>query len=103
MVTYECVKDIIHLRHRLSNLDVIDITSPTVVYNKNCACCDWVKKTTTKGLKHLNLQENLVRECQKEYFSVQIQHIAGNINSSDIITKSLQDITHFRTLRNSFM
>ena len=55
MATNECVKDTIYLRHRAADLDMIDIASPTVVYNDNRACCDWAKTATTKGLKHLNL------------------------------------------------
>ena len=103
MATNECVKDTISLHLRAADLYMPDIALPTFVYKDNRKCYDWAKKTTTKGLKHLNLQENVVRECQQEDFSVQIKHISGNINCADIFTKELRNIAHFRTLRNSFM
>ena len=57
MAKNECVKDTISLRHHVADLDMIDIFLPTVVYNNNCACCDWAKTTTTdKGLKQINIR-----------------------------------------------
>ena len=80
-----------------------DIALPTVVYNNNRICCDRDKTTTTKGLKHLNLQGKFVHESQQEDFSVQIKHISSNINRAEIFTNQLRDSPQFHTLRNSFM
>ena len=76
---------------------------PTVFYNNNRACCNWAKTTTTKGLKHLNLQENVFCEFQQEKFSAQIKNNSGNRNCSEISTKEIRNRAHFWTLGNSFM
>ena len=87
MATNEYVKYNIYLVHWAADIDIIDITSPTVVYNDNTSCCNWAKTTITKGLKHLIIWENFVHKCQQEYCIVQIEHISGKINCADIFTK----------------
>ena len=100
--TNECAKETLHLRLLLSDLGTNDATSPSPVYNDNHACVDWSKSTTTKGMKHVNLRDNCVREAVslKELL---VSHIAGKINPADLFTKELRDGSHFRRVRDSFM
>ena len=80
-----------------------DVNTPTIVYNDNKACVDWLATVTNKGTKHINLRENKVREEQQINKTVKIEHIPGIINSADIFTKELKDSAHFRKLRDFFM
>ena len=45
---------------------------------------------------------NMVRECQQSK-DVDVEHIPGIINPSDIFTKKMKDNTHFRSIRDSMM
>ena len=62
----------------------------------------WAASVTSKGIKHLNLQENMVQECH-QFRDVDIEHIPGIINPSDIFTKEMKDNTQFSNLRDSMM
>ena len=44
----------------------------------------------------------MVRECYQSK-DVDVEHIPGIINRSDIFTKVMKDNTHFRNLRDSMM
>ena len=44
----------------------------------------------------------MVRECH-QFRNVDVEHIPGIINLSDIFAKTLKDKTHFRKLRDSMM
>ena len=57
---------------------------------------------TTKGLRHVQIRENAVREKQAEGFC-QVKHIAGKLNISDIFTKEDKDTKHFLTIRDAIM
>ena len=57
---------------------------------------------TLKGIKHLNLRENMVRECHQSK-DVEVKHIPGIINPSNIFTKKIKDNTHFRNLKDYMM
>ncbi len=102
IATNECVTELLSVRHRCQDMCLPDVTTPTVVYNDNQACVDWSSAVTTKGIKHVNLRENRVREAQADGH-IQVKHIPGIINSADIFTKELKDSAHFRRLRDSFM
>ena len=66
------------------------------------ACVLWSKLKTTKNLRHIQINENAVRESV-ENKQVEIHHIPGNENLSDIFTKEDQDQHHFLKLRNIVM
>jgi hypothetical protein len=66
------------------------------------ACVNWSKCTTTKGLRHIQMKENRVRESILTNF-VTIKHIDGKINLADLFTKEMRDISHFVELRDLFM
>ena len=57
---------------------------------------------TSKGIKHLNLIENMIQECH-QLKDVDVDHIPGIINPSNIFTKEMKDNTHFINIRDSMM
>jgi hypothetical protein len=85
-------------------LDVKHIFMPevNVVYNDNQACVNWSKQCTSKGLRHIQMKENRVRENITSAL-VTIRHIEGKINLADIFTKEMKDTSHFVELRDLFM
>ena len=66
IATNECVKEVASIRHRAVDLGMLDSSSTIPVYNDNQACVQWSKSSTSKGIKHVNLRENYVREAQQE-------------------------------------
>ena len=80
----------------------MDASTPTPVYNDNQACIQWSSSCTSKNIKHMNLRENYVRESHQDG-TVNIRHIPGVINPSDIFTKEMRDSAHFRRLRDCLM
>ena len=100
--TDECVKELLRLRHACTDLNILNIYmpgSPISVYNDNNACVCWSKSTTTKGLRHITIRENAIRESVDNQF-VKILHIAGKSNLADMFTKELKSVTLFKTLRD---
>ena len=100
--TDEAVKEILSLRHRCDDLHLPDASSPTRLYNDNQGAVDWSKGTTTKRMRHINLRDCAVRDSIISE-EIDLRHIPGDINPSDIFTKELRDANRFRTLRDSFM
>jgi len=62
--TNECAKFLSELVQIFDFLGVRDIFMPgtTTIFNDNNACVNWLKRCTTKGLRHIQMQENYVRE-----------------------------------------
>ena len=63
--TDECVKELLRLQHLFTDTDTLNIFmpgEPINVYNDNNACVCWSKSTTTKGLRHITIRENAIRE-----------------------------------------
>ncbi len=58
--------------------------------------------TTTKGLRHIQMRENHVRE-NVERKLVSIAHVGGKVNMADLFTKEMKDTNHFVTLQNLMM
>jgi hypothetical protein len=85
----------------LDFLDLRDIFKPgtTTIFNDNNACMNWSRRCTTKGLRHIQMQENHVRENAENNF-VSIQHIGGKQNLADLFTKEMKDTNHFVELRD---
>ncbi|KAL7459292.1 hypothetical protein ACHAWC_010958 [Mediolabrus comicus] len=100
--TNECVKDTIALKLIAEDLHMSDGSQCTQVYNDNEACVAWSASVTNKGTKHLNLRENRVREAHL-FQEVNVRHIPGQINPSDLFTKEIKDASHFRRLRDCQM
>ena len=72
---------------------------PIKIYNDNMACVNWSNSLTTKNLRHLQINENAVRESVQNKL-VTIHHIPGSEKLSDIFTKEHKDPSHFLHLRN---
>jgi hypothetical protein len=72
---------------------------PTFIYNDNAACIQWSKNMTTKGLCHVQIRENAVHESIQNKF-IEVKHIPGRLNLSDMFTKEDKDSTHFITIRD---
>jgi hypothetical protein len=90
--TNECVKFLLELSQLFEFLHIKDIFIPgsTTVYNDNCVCVLWSKCSTTKGLHHIQMHENMVRENIVSNF-VTICHVNGKLNLADIFTKEMKD------------
>ncbi len=74
----------------------------TTIINDNKACINWSKMTTTKGLCHILMRENHVRENVENQF-ITIAHVGGKVNMADIFTKEMKDTGHFVKLRDLMM
>ena len=102
--TDECTKFVQHLRHILKELHLADklMPKPTTIYNNNAACFAWSHSLSTKGLRHFQIRENAVREeVQKGH--IEVKHIAGELNNSDLFTKEDKDVQHYVTIINHSM
>jgi len=102
--TDECVKFLLELSQILEFLGVKDIFMPStsIIFNDNNGCVQWSKAATTKGLRHIQMRENRIRENIVSKF-VKILHIDGKINLADVFTKEIKDISHFVEIRDLFM
>lgn len=102
--TDECVKQLIQLSYILAGLTLIDaiMPTPTPVYNDNSACVSWSKALTTKGLRHIQMRENAIRESVSNDF-VSIQHVEGKVNLADMFTKEDKDTPHYVKTRDHVM
>ena len=96
------MKEILSLRHRCNDMHLLDAISPTRLYNNNQGTVDRSKGTSAKGMLHINLKDCAVRDSIQAK-KVDLCHIRGEINPSDIFTKDMCGRSHFRTLCNSFM
>ena len=97
--TDECVKNIQQLNNIRCDLKLPHAMNTTPIYNDNNACVLWSHNCTSKGLRHIQIRENAVREAVQSK-TISLTHIAGDINVSDILTKEDKDTQHYLTLRN---
>jgi hypothetical protein len=81
---------------------ILDIVKPTLNYNNNHACVKWSHNMTLKAARHIELCKKLVCKWVQDK-TIAVKHIAGKINSVDIITNKMRDGTHFCHLWDSFM
>jgi hypothetical protein len=74
-------------------LGVEDVFLPgsNIIYNDNSAFVNWSKSCTTKGLRHVQMRENRIRENIASNF-IQFYHVDGKLNLADIFTKEMKDI-----------
>jgi len=95
--TDECVKNIQMFCHILTDLGLAP-NKPTPIYNDNRVAVEWSTSFSTKGMHHLNICENAVREAQ-HLKEVLISHISGTCNPADIFTKEFKSDGTFQSLR----
>jgi hypothetical protein len=102
--TDECTKQLIHLSYLIEGLELTNdlMHPPTTIYNDNSACVCWSKATTTKGLRHIQMRENAIREAVATDF-ISVQHIEGKLNLADMFTKEDRDTEHFIRVRDFIM
>ncbi len=79
-----------------------DASSPTPIYNDNEACIKWCHNMTSKGNRHIELQENVTREWVDKG-TITVSHVSGKSNPADIYTKEMRDGANFDRLWDSFM
>jgi hypothetical protein len=96
--TNECIKNIQMFHHILEDLNMTP-SAPTPIYNDNCGAVEWSNSFSTKGMQHLNIRENAVREAQ-QLAEVSIAHIPGTCNPADTFTKEFKSDCTFRSLQN---
>jgi len=102
--TDECIKFLLELVQIMDFLEVKHLFMPSTntFYNDNNACVEWSRSATSKGLRHIQMRENRVRENIASNF-IHVKHIAGKINLADIFTKEMKDTSHFVEIRDLFM
>ncbi len=102
--TNECIKFFLELVQILEFLEVKQLFMPptNIIYNDNQACVNGSKRSTTKGLCHIQMRVNCVRENIVATF-VSIHRVGGKLNLSDISAKEMNDTSHFVELRHLFM
>jgi hypothetical protein len=96
--TDACVKNIQMFWNILTDLNLAP-SKPTPIYNDNCGAVESSLSFSTKGMRHLNIRENAVREAQ-QLQEVSISHILGTCNPADIFTKEFKSDSTFRSLRD---
>ena len=99
--TDECVKYLQYIKNIVTDLELQDLVIPTTIsiFNDNQACVDWSHTLTTKGLRHITIRENAVRENTSNQF-IDVKHIEGKVNPSDLFTKEDRDRPHFISIRD---
>ena len=78
------------------------MSPPITIYNDNNACICWSKNTTTKGLRHIQIRDNAVRESVQSGF-IEVKHIEGRLNLLDMFTKEDKNVSHFLDIRDTTM
>jgi hypothetical protein len=71
------------------------LSSPTLLNNDNEACVKWLHNMTSKAARH-------TREWVQDK-TLNIVHVAGKVNPTNIFTKEMKGGAHFCHLRDSFM
>ena len=97
----ECTKTIQQITNILQDLNLhqLHCQAPVTIHNDNAAAVQWSHNMTTKGLRYIQIRENAVRECIQANL-IDVQHIGGKLNPSDIFTKEDKDVAHFELCRD---
>ena len=59
------------------------MSAPINIYNDNQARTNCAHIMTTKGIRHLKIFENAVREAVKTNFA-RVEHVSGKVKCSDL-------------------
>ena len=99
----ECTKCIQHITNILRDLAIFHLFTnngaPIPIQNDNEAAVKWSHNMTTKGLRHIQMRDNAVRE-QVQLGLITVEHIGGKQNLADTFTKEEKDTEHFLACRN---
>jgi len=85
-----------------TGVTISDNSQPTTVYNNNEPAVKWAGNLTMKQIRHMDMRDNYVREWVQDN-SLDVRHVAGKCNVSDICTMEMKDGANYRRLRDSFM
>ena len=88
--TDECTKSVQMFRNILDELQMINLLQATAIYNDNQGAVNWSNTSSNKGMRHVNIRENAIREAIHEFKEINISHIPGTCNPSDIFTKEFK-------------
>ena len=90
--TDECTKFLLFLQHISNDFGIKQelFGNPTSIYNDNSACVTWSGNMTTKGLRHIQIRKNAIREVIAANI-IQVNHIAGTVNLANLFTKEDKD------------
>ena len=55
------------------------MSAPIDIYNDNQASINWDHSMTTKGLRHLQMRKNAIREAVQTNFA-RVNHVLGKVN-----------------------
>ena len=64
VATNKCTMSLEGIKHQAADMGLPDASKTTKIFNDNQGYVDWSAAVTTKGIKHLNLRKNRVRESQ---------------------------------------
>jgi hypothetical protein len=98
----ECTKCLQHISNILQDLNLLHLLTdnrPIPIQNDNEAAVKWSHNMTTKGLRHIQMRENAVRE-QIQLGFITVEHIGGKQNLADAFTKEEKDTNHLITCRD---
>jgi hypothetical protein len=101
----EGAKSTLTIRHLLIDLGFLtpNGTTPlfTPLYNDNRGAVDWTKGcTVSKKLRHVNMRKMAVQNAQL-LGHISVQHIEGQRNISDLLTKEMKDVSHFTEMAHT--
>jgi hypothetical protein len=75
------------LRLVMEDVGLADVQSPTELCNNNQGCVDWTKGWANRKMRHMNIREmEQVRESQLNG-GLNVNHIEGKLNPSDLLTQ----------------
>jgi hypothetical protein len=97
--TDECCKLTQGMRLVMEDLGLSDIDTPTEIYNDNQGCVDWSKGWANRKMRHMNIREMACREAQANG-EINVNHIEGKLNPSDLLTKEHKTGETFTQLCN---
>jgi hypothetical protein len=98
-VTNEVSKLLMGICHLANNVwtnghKIIDTVEASPLNNDNESCIKWSHNMTTKQIRHMEMQENAVREWVQDAF-LKVLHVLDHINPADIFTKEMSNWAHF--------
>ena len=89
-----------YARFLLEELGEPEASAPVPLYNDNQGTVDWSATCcVNKRLRHMNIREITVLQSKLDG-TVDIRHIPGRHNPSDLFTKEHKDDTHFAFVRD---
>jgi hypothetical protein len=94
----EGTKTVEMMRNIMFDLNLPDVSRPTLLYNDNRGSVDWSRGASlSKRLRHMNIREVGVRDSIR-LKSTTVHHIPGEHNVADIFTKEHKSSATFTTL-----